>query len=128
MTNAAFITIGALMRIVPAMTGETILRYRLQIHDTAGIEVTLCAIGFGMFASQLKRELIMIKVVAVAINTIMAGQTICPERQDMCLGEDNIHLTVAAVAGVGCEGCHILTMAILADKRFARRPLLMPFQ
>ncbi len=70
----------------------------------------------------------MIEVVAVTVDAIMAGQTIRPERQDMCLGEDNIHLTVAVVAGVRCEGCHILTMAILADERLARRLLLMPFQ
>lgn len=58
----------------------------------------------------------------------MARQTIRPEGQDMRLGEDNIHLTVAVVAGVGSEGRHILAVAIFTDKRFTRRLFLVPFQ
>jgi hypothetical protein len=42
----------------------------------------------------------MIEIIAIFIHAVMTGETIRPEGQGMCLSEDNVHLTVATVAGV----------------------------
>ena len=82
------------------MTRETILGCGLQVNHATRIKVTFCAGCFNMLPSQLKCGLIMIEVIAVTIDTIMARETICPKGEDVCLGEDNIHIAVTGLAGV----------------------------
>ena len=62
----------------------------------------------------------MIEIITIFIHAIVTDQAIRPKGQDMRLGEDNIHLTVAGLAGVGIEGRYIPMMTIAAGKRFAR--------
>jgi len=70
----------------------------------------------------------MIEVVAITVNAIVAGNTIRPVGEEVCLGEGNVHFFVAVLAGVGCEGLNIIAMAIAAGKRFAPRLALVPLQ
>jgi hypothetical protein len=82
------------------MTGKTILRRGLQIGHCARVEMAFGASQIGMFPGQLKNKYGVSEIIPKSIHTIVARQTIRPEGQDMRLGEDNVHLTVAGIAGV----------------------------
>jgi len=110
------------------MTGETILRRGLQIQHATSIQMTFRASYICMFASQIKCEYGMVEIISELIHSIMTGKAICPEGQGMRLGEDNVHFTVAVLAGVGCEGFYIISMTITASERFIRHLELMPIQ
>ena len=108
------------------MTRKTILRRRLQIQNRARIEMTFCTSHISMFSIQLKNKSGVFEIIPVSVHTIMTGEAIRPEGQDMRLGEDNVHLTVAGLAGVESESCYIPMMAIIAGKCFMRDFELMP--
>ena len=82
------------------MTCKTILRRRLQIRNGARIKMTFRASSFGVFAIQLKREGGMVEIFPKPIHTVVTRKAIRPKRQDMCLGKNNIHLTMATVTGL----------------------------
>ncbi len=71
-----------------------------------------------MFPLQLKNKSRVIEIISISIHAIVTGEAIRPERQDMRLGESNVHLTVAGLAGVGSESCYILWMTIFTSERF----------
>jgi hypothetical protein len=66
---------------------------------------------------QLEIEVDMAEIISISIHAIVASETVCPEGQEMSLGEGNIHLTVAGLAGVQCEGCDVAQMTIIAHER-----------
>lgn len=121
MTGGAILSKPAFVFIILLVARETILRRRLQICNGARIEMTFCASRISVFAVQLKCKNRVSEIIAKLIHAIVAGKAICPEGQDMCLGEGNINLTVTTVAGVWSEGRHILMMTIPTSERFARR-------
>jgi hypothetical protein len=82
------------------MTGKTILRRGLQICNRARVKMASRADHIRVFSSQLKNKYGMGKIFPESIHTIEACQTFRPEGQDVCLGKDNVHLTVAGIAGV----------------------------
>ena len=81
------------------MTCKTILRRRLQIRNGARTKMTFRAGSFGMFAIQPKLEDGMVEIFPKPIHAVVTRKAIRPKRQDMCLGKNNIHLTVATVTG-----------------------------
>ena len=102
------------------MTGETILRRGLQVCYRARVEMASCASHIRVFPGQLKNKFGVSEIVSEPVHTIVARQTIRPEGQEVCLGEANVHLTVATIAGGRSEGHHILAMTIGTGKRFTR--------
>ena len=121
MTRGAILSEPASMFIILLMTRETILRRRLQIRNGTRIEVAFRACHISVFAIQLKCKSGMFEITAKSIHAIVTRETICPEGQDVCLGETNVHLTVATVTCVWSEGFYILLMTIATSERFARR-------
>lgn len=86
------------------------------------------AIHFHVFASQRKSKTIVIKCVAVGINTIMAGETVRAERDEMSLGVDHVHFAVTGQAGVRGEGGDVVTVAVGTFKGLSIQIALMSFQ
>ena len=62
----------------------------------------------------------MIKTLAITIHSIVAIQAVGAEGDEVSLGEGNIHLTVASLAGVRGEGRNVPLMTIIAGERFVR--------
>ena len=60
----------------------------------------------------------MVKVIAVAIHTIVTGKTVRAEGEQMGLGEGSVDLAVAGLAGVRSEGGDVAVMAIIAHEWF----------
>jgi hypothetical protein len=104
------------VRFLPAVTGEAVLRKRLQVCNGTRVEVTLCAVHRGMFPSQLEGELVVVEVISVAVCAIVAGETIRAEGKQMRLGEGNVHLTVAGLAGVGGEDRDVAVMTVITGE------------
>ena len=67
----------------------------------------------------------MTEIIAISIHPIVAGNAIHPVGKEMCLGEGSIHFAVAALAGVGCECLHVISMTITTGERIIRRFELM---
>ena len=67
----------------------------------------------------------MVKVITVAIYTVVAGETIRAEGEQMGLGEGQVDLAVAGLAGVQRECGDVAMMAIVTNKRFipSREPM-----
>ena len=82
----------------------------------------------GVFTVEFENKSGVFEVIAEFIHAVMTGKAIRSKRQDMCLSEDNIHLTVTTVAGLRGEGFDILLMTIFTTERFTRRCQLVPFQ
>ncbi len=116
------------MFIILLVARVAILRRRLQISKGARIEMTFCASHICVLAVQFKRKTRVSEVITQCVYAIVTGKAICAKSQNVCLGESNIHLTVATVAGVWGEGCDVRLMAILTSERCARRCELVPFQ
>lgn len=57
-----------------------------------------------MPADQLERKDIMVEVVTVLVHAIVTTQAVIAEREQMHLRKDNIHFTVAVLAGDRVEG------------------------
>ena len=102
------------------MTCQTILWSGLQVRDRARVEMTLRADHLCMFATQSKFETSVIEIIPVAIHSVVARKAVRAEGKEMGLGEGNIHLTMAGLAGVRCEGRDVAPMTIIAGKRFIR--------
>lgn len=60
----------------------------------------------------------MIEALAKAVDSIVALQAGRAERQEMDLGKDSVHLTVAGIARVCGEGGDILVVTVGACERF----------
>ena len=128
MTGGAILSEPAVVFVILPMARETILRRRLQIRNGARIEMTFRARQSGVFTIEFENKSGVGEVIAEFIHAVMTGKAIRSKRQDMCLGEDNIHLTVTTVAGLRGEGFDILTMTIFATERFTHRCQPVPFQ
>ena len=99
MTGGAILPKPAIVFVILMMTRETILRRRLQIRNRARIEMTFRAGQSGVFTIEFENKSGVGEVIAKFVHAVVTGKAIRPKRQDMCLGEDNIHLTVATVTG-----------------------------
>lgn len=62
----------------------------------------------------------MFEVFAEPIHAIMAFETGIAICQGMGQGKSRVYLTVAGLAGVGCEGGDVAVVAIIAGERFIR--------
>ena len=100
------------------MAGVAILRRGLKVCESAGIKMTLGAADILVPAFEFENSGIVVEVTET-IHTIMTCQTIGAEREQMGLGEGNVHVIVAALARVGSEGCYILAVAIVAGNHIA---------
>ena len=113
------------MRFIFPMTGNTILRGGLQVRDLARIEVALRTDHVRMFACQLECKPIMVEIISIAVDTIMTGEAVRAEGEEVGLGEGNVDLAVAGLTGVRSECCYIAMMTIIAGKRNSSRCALM---
>ena len=79
-----------------------------------------------VFARQWKGKLIVIEVISVVIYTIVAGETVRTEGDSIGYRKVSVHLKMAVVAGVCCEGPDVGLMTVTAGEWFICRGLLMP--
>ena len=90
----------SVMGIVSGVTGSAILGCSRKIGQCARIHVTFQAGHLGMFAFQLESEPRMAKGFTKSVHSVVTGKAGRPIGLDMRLGENNVNLTVATVAGV----------------------------
>ena len=82
-----------------------------------------------MFADQVERHLVMVKVRAKRLHTIVAGHTVCAEGQEVFRGKRLVNLQVAVTAGVLIERRGVtIYMAVLAGECRTIRLLLVRSQ
>ena len=67
----------------------------------------------------------MAEIVSVVIDAIVTGEAVVAECEKMGLGEGNIHLAVAGLAGVCGESRDVALMAVITGERIARSCALM---
>lgn len=89
--------------------------------------MTLGTSNIGMSAFELEGIVIVIEIIK-PIHSVMTGNAIIAEREQMGLGEDNIHFAVTGLARVRGEARYIVSVAISTIKRLAVRLLLVPVQ
>ena len=118
MAVLALSTILPVMRVVLIMAGVTILRRGLKVCESAGIKMTLGAADILVPAFEFENSGIVVEVTET-IHAIMTCQAIGAEREQMGLGEGNVHVAVAGLARVRGESRYILTMTISTANRFA---------
>jgi hypothetical protein len=90
----------AFMCVILLMTGETILRRGLQVCDGTCIQMTIGTDHIHVFANQLKSEVIVFEAFTITIYTIVTSETACTKCKDMGLGEGQVYLDVAVLAGI----------------------------
>ena len=103
MTGFTVCTILTVVNIVLSVAGVAVLRCRLQVCDGARIEMAFCTSDISMLAFQFESIGIVIEIIE-AIYTIMARHTVGSIGEHMSLGEGNVHVAVAGLAGVRGEG------------------------
>lgn len=128
MAGFAGCAVLAAMRVVSLMTGVAILRGGSQVADFACVDMTQAAIHLCVFARQWKSETVVVEGVAVGIDTIMAGKTVRAESDEMNLGVDKVHFTVAGQAGVRGEGGDVINVAVGAFKGLSIQIASMSFE
>lgn len=106
----------SLVDIFSPVAGGTVLRCRLKVCKSAGINVALRAQDLGMHPGQLERSAVVVKVFAIGVRPIMACQAVNPEIQDMVLHEGRVHLEVTGGADVLVESGVNLRMAIVTTE------------
>lgn len=110
---------AALVRFILPVTGETIPRRRLQIHQRARRRVTSVAVHFHVRAHQRKGDLAVIEVFIVGVHTIVTGQAVIAPTERMSLRESQIQISMTFEAGGGIKRGQILHVTVCADKRLA---------
>ena len=117
MAVLALSTILPVMRVVLIMAGVAILRRGLKVCESAGIKMTLGAADILVPAFEFENSGIVVEVTET-IHAIMTCQAIGAEREQMGLGEGNVHVVVAGLARVGGEGCDVISMTVFTGDRF----------
>lgn len=118
-------TKAALVRLIVEMTGIAILRCRGKIAYTSRIDMALDTSNTNMLATELECRDIVIEIAAQAIHAIMAIETSRTKRHGVGGHESQIYLTVASIASLRCERCHVACMAVRAGKWLTRGRKLM---
>jgi hypothetical protein len=108
---------AAVVRIITGVASKTIDRRSAQIGDVARIEMAGCACCTDVSAGQREGENIMGKVVPIAVNTIMAGKAIFPEREQVGGGKDDIKLLMTGLAYGRIKIRILCLVAICTGKR-----------
>lgn len=104
----------AVVGILPGMAGITILRGSSQVGDGLRLWVALVTAGGCVFSGQLKRNLLVIKILAIGIFAVMAGKAVLPKGGDMSLHENRIQAGVAGGANRGIKADIAVFMAVSA--------------
>ncbi len=87
-----------------------------KIYQGLIIFVALLACCIGMISCQLECDGIMIEIMTKSINSVMTGQTICPEILYVALRKAGINLVVTCVAVALVITGVVLGMAIDANE------------
>ena len=118
-TRLALRSILPVMFVSLSMAGITILRERLHVCNGACIQMALGTCYVGMSAVEFKGIGIVIEVVKT-IHPVVTGKAIAAKREQMSLGEGNVHVAVTGLARVRGEGCYVIAMTIFTSNRIAR--------
>ena len=118
-------TIGSkltVMMVVRRVTGDARLGSVLQISKLAGTYMALGAYQRCMFADQVERHLVMVKVRAMRLHPVVTGHTIRAECEEVFCREYLIILQMTITARFLVERRSVsFYMAILAGKRSSVR-------
>lgn len=117
-----------LMRIINLVAAKTILGRRSQSIRRLGARMAIGAGQVGMQSSQWESQARVVKIGAISIDAIVAGQAALAERSRVRGHEIRLNLAMAYVTNFGIETANILNMAIMAVKRLPIASLLMPGQ
>ena len=118
MTGTTIHTKAPQVLVIRAVAEITILRGCCEIDKLTRVYVTLLAGWFPVFSYQLELEIIVVEARAKPIYSIVAVKTCYPVGQEVRLGKDSIHLTVAGLACVRCEDGNVILMTVSACERF----------
>ena len=80
------------------MAGDARLWSILQVSELARIDMALGTDQRRMFADQIERNFVMVKVRPMRFDSVMTGHAVCAERQEMFRGEYLIILQVTIPA------------------------------
>ena len=99
-TSGAFGSELTVVMVVFQMAGDTRLRSGFQVPDCARSNMTLGAGDRRVFAAQLERDHIMVKVRAKRFLTIVTSHTVCAECDEVFRGKCLVDLQVTVTACV----------------------------
>jgi hypothetical protein len=122
---AAIGTKAALVRLIVEMTGIAILRCRGKVACLSRIDMALDTGDANMLAAEFECRNIVIEIVSQAVHAIMASKTGRTKRDCVRGHESHIYLTVAGIASLRCERCHVACMTVHAGKWLSRGRKLM---
>ena len=125
MALTAIGTKAALVRLIVEMTGIAILRCRGKVAYTSRIDMALDTGNTNMLAAELECRGIVIEIAAQAVHAIMAIETGRTKRHRVRGHESQIYLTVAGIASLRRERCHVAGMTIHTGKWLTRDRNLM---
>lgn len=121
MTFRAPGTKAAFVRIILLVAGSAILGCDREIAQAAGAEMALITRDSNMFSFDPERELVVIKVFTEAIHSIVAIQAGRSIGKRMGCHKGSIPLAMAGGTDPGVKFGDVISVAILAGKRFTRR-------
>jgi hypothetical protein len=116
MAGSAFATQAALVDVFLRVAGIAVLWGGLEILQAAVLEMTLCTCYLGMLPGQLEGYAGMVKIGAIAVQPVMAGQTVAPIILGMGLHETRRDLDVAGAADSLFKSGIPLCVTIIAIK------------
>ena len=99
------------------MASRAILACRFEVGNRPGTGMAAPTIHLDMFSSQMKCNVGMVKVVAIAVNSIMTCQAILSIRQEMGLHENGFYLPVARFADGLIKPGVAIDVTCIANKR-----------
>jgi len=116
---------AASVRVIPGMTGETILGGPRKVTELTRLEMASVTREPGMPSLELEGKAIMVETTPKAVQAVMAVETGATVRQCMCGHECNVHSTMAGVAPVQIECGYIFGVTVRAGERLTRRRKLV---
>ncbi len=117
MTSCAIGSKLTVVMVIFQMAGCARLRGGLQVVEVMCIRMTGRTFHRRMFADQVERHLVMVKVCSKRFNAIVTGHAVCPEGQEVFRGECLINLQMAVTTGRLIERISIsLYVAVFTGK------------
>ncbi len=117
MAGSAICTKAGFVRIVGSMAGVTVGGRYLEISQVARIDMTLHTDHTPVLPCQFEGSNVVIELFSEPVDPIVASQAGRAKRQEMRLGKDRVHLAVAGITRVRCEGGDVLVVTVRAGER-----------
>lgn len=108
------------MRLIVAVTGETVARRGLQVCQFARVGVATVTVHLHVRACQGERDLAVIEMFVVGVHAIVAGQAIIAPTQQVRLRKRQIESLMTFDAGGRLETCQAFGVTILANEGLIR--------